>query len=93
MYQLEGDMPLNKSANAFSGYAFGGRFHCQDGHFVAVDAADGDPALRFTFHNHSGKVLVVDLKGDQPVYVGDMPVDSSAQTFFEQVWKGSHCQE
>jgi VWFA-related protein len=93
VYQVEGDMPLDKSANAFSGYAFGGRFHCQDGHFVAVDAADGEPALRFTFHNHSGKVLVVDLKGDQPVYVGDMPVDPSAQTFFEQVWKGSHCQE
>ncbi|HET6142218.1 MAG TPA: VWA domain-containing protein [Candidatus Acidoferrales bacterium] len=93
IYQLEGDMPLNKSAKAFSGYAFGGRFHCQDGHFVAVDAADGEPALRFTFHNHSGKVLVVDLKGDQPVYVGDLPVDASAQTFFEQVWKGSRCQE
>jgi VWFA-related protein len=93
IYQLEGDMPLDKSANAFSGYAFGGRFHCQDGHFVAVDAADGEPALHFTFHNHSGKVLVVDLKGDQPVYVGDLPVDASAQTFFEQVWKASHCQE
>jgi VWFA-related protein len=93
IYQLEGDMPLNKSANAFSGYAFGGRFHCQDGHFVAVDAADGEPALRFTFHNHSGKVLVVDLKGDQPVYVGDLPVDASAQKFFDQVRKSSHCQE
>jgi|SRR5665213_2885910 len=93
MYQLEGEMPLDKSANAFSGYAFGGRFHCRDGHFVAVNAADGEPALRFTFHNHSGKVLVVDLKGDQPVYVGDLPVDASAQAFFEQVWKGSHCQE
>jgi len=93
VYQLEGDMPLGQAANAFSGYAFGGRFHCQDGHFVAVDAADGEPALRFTFHNHGGKVLVVDLKGDQPVYVGDLPVDPSAQTFFEQVWKASHCQE
>jgi hypothetical protein len=93
IYQLAGDMPLDKSANAFSGYAFGGRFHCQDGHFVPVDAADGDPALRFTFHNHSGKVLVVDLKGEQPVYVGDLPVDPSAQTFFEQVWKAGHCQE
>ncbi|HEX3371537.1 MAG TPA: hypothetical protein VHS08_03410, partial [Candidatus Acidoferrales bacterium] len=93
IYQLEGDMPLSKSANAFSGYAFAGRFHCQDGHFVAVDSADGEPALRFTFHNHNGKVLVVDLKGDQPVFVGDLPVDDSARTFFEQVWKVSHCQE
>jgi VWFA-related protein len=93
VYQLAGEMPLDKAATAFSGYAFGGRFHCQVGHFVAVDAADGEPALRFTFHNHSGKLLVVDLKGEQPVYVGDLPVDPSAQTFFEQVWKGSHCQE
>lgn len=93
IYQVEGEMPLDKSANAFSGYAFGERFHCQDGRFTAVDAADGEPSLRFTFHNHSGKVLVVDLKGDQPVYVGDLPVDASAQTFFEQVWKASHCRE
>ncbi|HWF12125.1 MAG TPA: VWA domain-containing protein [Candidatus Acidoferrales bacterium] len=93
VYQLAGDMPLDRAANAFSGYAFGGRFHCQDGHFVPVEASDGDAALRFTFHNHSGKLLVVDLKGEQPVYVGDLPVDPSAQTFFEQVWKASHCQE
>jgi VWFA-related protein len=93
VYQLEGEMPLDKAANAFSGYAFAGRFHCQDGHFIPVEAADGDPVLRFTFHNHSGKLLVVDLKGEQPVYVGDLPVDPSAQTFFEQVWKASHCQE
>ena len=85
--------PLAPAANGFSNYAFGGRFHCQDGHFVGVDPADGQPALRFTFHNHSGKVVVVDLKGEQPVYVGDLPVDASAQPFFDQVWKSSHCQE
>jgi hypothetical protein len=92
LYQLAGEMPLAQSANGFSGYAFGGRFHCEDGHFVAVDSADGEPALRFTFHNHSGKVVVVDLKGEQPVYLGDLPVDPSAQTLFDQVWKSSHCQ-
>jgi hypothetical protein len=92
LYQSAGDMPLTQAASGFSGYAFGGRFHCQEGHFVAVDPADGEPLLRFTFHNHSGKVLVVDLKGDQPVFLGDLPVDPGAQPFFDQVWKSSHCQ-
>jgi len=92
LYNPAGDMPLDQSASGFSGYAFGGRFHCQDGHFVPVDPADGEPVLRFTFHNHNGKEVVVDLKGEQPVYLGDLPVDPSAQSFFDQVWKSSHCQ-
>lgn len=92
LYHPGGDMPLDQSANGFSGYAFGGRFHCQNGHFVPVDPADGAPELHFTFHNHSRKMVVVDLKGDQPVYLGDLPVDPSAQSFFDQVWKTSHCQ-
>ncbi len=92
LYQTAGDMPLEQAADGFSSYAFGGRFHCQDGHFVPVDPADGEPALRFTFHNHSGKMLLVDLKGEQPLYLGDLPVDPSAQPFFDQVWKSSHCQ-
>ncbi len=93
LYNPAGDMPLDQSANGFSSYAFGGRFHCQGGHFVPVDPADAEPALRFTFHNHGGKMVVVDLKGEQPVYLGDLPVDPSAQSFFDQVWKSSHCQE
>jgi hypothetical protein len=91
VYRPEGEMPLEQAANGFFGYAFGGRFHCQDGHFVPVDPADGAPELRFTFHNHSGKLVVVDLKGEQPVYVGDLPVDTTAQSLFEQMWKTSHC--
>jgi hypothetical protein len=91
-YQQTGQMPLGQAANGFTGYAFGGRFHCEDGRFVAVDSSDGEPALRFAFHNHTGKMVVVDLKGEQPVYVGDLPVDPTAQSFFEQVWKSSHCQ-
>jgi VWFA-related protein len=93
IYHPAGDMPLGPAADGFSSYAFGGRFHCQDGHFVPVDPADGEPVMRFTFHNHNGKMLVVDLKGEQPVYLGDLPVDPSAQTLFEQVWKSSHCRE
>jgi len=92
LYRPVGDMPLDQSANGFSGYAFGGRFHCQDGHFVSLDPADGEPLMRFTFHNHNGKMVVVDLKGEQPIYLGDLPVDPSAQSLFDQVWKSSHCQ-
>jgi len=84
---------VEQAASGFSGYAFGGRFHCQDGHFVAVDPADGEAAQSFTFHNHNGKRVVVDLKGEQPVFLGDLPVDPSAQSFFDQVWKASHCRE
>jgi VWFA-related protein len=92
-YQEVSDMPLDKSAGAFSGYAFGGRFHCQEGHFVPVDSGDGEPVLHFTFHNHQGKMAVVDLKGDQPSYLGDLAVDPSAQALFDLVWKAAHCQQ
>ena len=92
LYRQEGDMPLDQSAGGFSSYAFGGRFRCQDGHFAPANSGDDPPAMRFTFHNHNGKMVVVDLKGDAPVYVGDLEVDSSAQAFFDQLWKLSHCQ-
>jgi hypothetical protein len=82
---------LDLAASGFFSYAFGGRFHCAESHFVGVDPADGVPELRFVFHNHSGKVVVVDVKGEQPVYLGDLPVDAGAQLFFVQVWKLSHC--
>jgi VWFA-related protein len=92
LYHAEGEMPIEQAAVGFFGYAFGERFHCQDGVFVAVDPADGEPALRFTFHNNSGKVLLVDVKGPQPIYLGDLPADPSVQPFFDQLWKSSHCQ-
>jgi VWFA-related protein len=90
-YKTEGEMPLDKVADAFFVYAFSRRFECDEGQFVPVDSADSDPVMRFTFHNHNGKKVVVDLKGDRPVYVGDLPVDPGAQAFFDQVWKLGHC--
>jgi VWFA-related protein len=93
LYRPAGDMPLDQSANGFFSYAFGNRFHCLDGHFIPVDPADSPPAMRFAFHNHTGKIVVVDLKGEEPVYIGDLPVDPSAQPLFDLVWKSSHCQE
>jgi len=92
LYHAEGEMSLNQAASGFFSYAFANRFHCEGGHFIAVDPADGEPALRFTFHNHNGKVLVVDLKDDQPLYLGDLPVDPSARLLLDHVWKSSHCQ-
>lgn len=91
-YETTGNMPLEKSAGGFAGYAFGGRFECQSGRFAPLNPGDDAPLLRFTFHNNSGKLVVVDLKGDQPTYIGDLPVDPTAQSFFDQLWKSSHCQ-
>ena len=92
-YQTNGEMPVEKSAEGFTGYAFSSRFRCEGGQFVPADPADAAPLLRFTLHNNSGKVVVVDLKGDQPLYLGDLPVDTSAQGFFNEVWKSAHCKQ
>lgn len=92
-YQANGEMPLEKSAVGFTGYAFSSRFRCEGGQFAPVDPADAAPLLRFTLHNNSGKLVVVDLKGDQPLYLGDLPVDPSGQGFFDEVWKSVHCKE
>jgi VWFA-related protein len=91
-----GDLPLDKAAVGFSSFAFGDRFRCLSGRFVSVDSAGNeagpDPVLKFTFHNHDGKVVTVDLNGDQPEYQGDLVVDPTAKSLFDQVWKSSHCQ-
>jgi hypothetical protein len=38
------------------------------------------------------QISTVDLKGAQPEYSGDLPVDSTAKAFFERVWRLAHCQ-
>jgi VWFA-related protein len=92
-YQSAGEMPMEKSAAGLASYLFSGRFHCDGGRFIPLDPSDAAPLLRFTFHNNSGKQVLVDLKGDQPLYLGDLNVDPTAQTLFDQVWKSAHCQE
>ncbi len=93
---FQGDLPIDKAAAGFSSFAFGDRFRCLSGRFVSVDSAGNeagnDPILKFTFHNHDGKVVTVDLNGDHPEYQGDLTVDPSARPLFDQVWKSSHCQ-
>jgi VWFA-related protein len=87
-----GDLALDQSASAFFDYAFGARFRCQTGSLVPNDPAGGQPKLQFIVGNHNGKVVTVDLKGAQPQYSGDLPVDPTAQAFFDRVWRLSHCQ-
>jgi VWFA-related protein len=92
----KGDLPVDKAASGFSSFAFGDRFRCVSGRFVSVDSAGNeagpDPVLKFAFHNHDGKIVIVDLNGQQPEYQGDLVVDPSARSLFDLVWKSSHCQ-
>lgn len=87
-----GDLALDQSASAFFNYAFGARFHCQSGSLVPNDPAGGEPKLLLIVGNHDGKVVTVDLKGERPQYSGDLPVDPTAQVFFDQVRRLSRCQ-
>jgi hypothetical protein len=87
-----GDMPIGQSASAFFNYAFGARFHCQAGTLVPNDAAGGEPKLQVVVGNHDGKIATVDLKGEQPQYSGDLPVDPTARVFFDRVSRLTQCQ-
>ena len=87
-----GDLPMEQSAAAFFDYAFGGRFACSAGQLAPKDPASGEAKLQFIAGNHDGKVAIVDLKGAQPEYSGDLPVDATARAFFDRVWRLSHCQ-
>jgi VWFA-related protein len=87
-----GDLPMEQSAPAFFSYAFGARFACSEGRLAPKDPAGGEATLRFVVGNHDGKIATVDLKGAQPEYSGDLPVDATARTFFDRVWRLSHCQ-
>ena len=86
-----GDLALDQSASAFFNYAFGARFHCQSGNLVPIDPAGGAPKLLFIVGNRNGKVANVDLKGERPQYSGDLPVDPTAQAFFDRVWRLTQC--
>lgn len=87
-----GDLPPDQATKAFFNYAIAERFHCDAGRLVANDPAGGEPKLQFIVGNHEGKVVTVDLKGDQPQYTGDLPVDPTAKAFFDGVWRMAHCQ-
>ncbi len=87
-----GDLPLEQSTSAFFNYAFGARFHCAAGNLVPIDPAGSAPKLQFIAGNHDGKIATVDLKGERPQYSGDLPVDPTAQAFFERIWQLTRCQ-
>jgi hypothetical protein len=87
-----GDLPLDQAAKAFFDYAFGARFHCQAGSLAPNDPAGGEPKLQFIVGNHNANTVTVDLKGNQPQYSGDLPVDPTAKALFDRVSRLSHCQ-
>ena len=87
-----GDLPMEQSASAFFDYAFGLKFTCSAGRLVPKDPAGAEAKLQFIVGNHDGKLATVDLKGEQPRYSGELPVDPTARTFFDRVWRLSHCQ-
>ncbi len=88
----QGDLDIEQSAPAFFSYAFGAKYQCQSGNLVSIDSASQRlPKLQVTFRNHDGKIAVVDLKGAEPQYSGDLPVNSDVRAFFDRVWQLSHC--
>ena len=87
----QGDLAIVESAPAFFNYAFGSRFRCRAGVLSPLDLDTGEPKLQLIFWNANGKSVTVDLKGSQPEYSGDLPVDSSARGFFAQIWRLGHC--
>jgi VWFA-related protein len=89
-----GKLGADRVAPAFFDSVYGKGFHCQSGNLVANDPASAAaPNFQLAFRNPAGMGVVVDLAGDQPAYSGALPVDSSAKTFFDRVWKLCHCQE
>jgi hypothetical protein len=87
-----GSLAIAQSAPAFFKYAFGGSYRCDAGKLLPVASTSPDAQLLVTFQASDGKQLAVDLKGTEPAYSGDLVLDPSAKTFFDAVWKISHCQ-
>ncbi|HKS81242.1 MAG TPA: VWA domain-containing protein [Candidatus Acidoferrales bacterium] len=79
-----GDIPLNETSTFFFQSFFGPKFHCQSGNLVSNDSkSKASPILEFRFIDADGRFGVVDLRGAEPQYSGDLPFDASARAFFE----------
>jgi VWFA-related protein len=88
----KGELEADQAAMAFFGrYVLPG-LHCQAGALAPNDPAGHAPTFRFAFGTDSGGSAIVNLKGDHPEYSGAVPVDASAQPFFERLWSLCHCQ-
>ncbi len=87
-----GDLPVDQSAPAFFGYAFGGKFRCSAGALAPIDPATGEAKLVLTVRNSEGRFATVELGGSEPKYSGDLVIDATARVFFNVVWSLSHCQ-
>jgi VWFA-related protein len=91
---FSGDLDSQLGASAFFQKFVGVDFHCQSGSLVPNDATStATPKLIFVLRSPSGPAAVVDMMGSETKYSGDLPVDPTAKTFFDQVWKLCHCQQ
>jgi hypothetical protein len=88
-----GELSPELAAPAFSKNFYRPRFHCESGALIANDPTGRPPSLHMSFQNNAGKSATVDLKGNQPQYSGDLPVDDAAKVFFQHLWEACHCQE
>ncbi len=88
----QGDLGIELSVPAFFRSVYGARFSCVAGKLTSDDPSGAPPNFMFNFRSPSGLVALVDLSGAVPFYSGNLPVDASAQAFFERLWKMCHCQ-
>jgi VWFA-related protein len=89
----EGDLGVELGASGFFQKYFAPQYHCQGGSLVSNDPnSTTAPKLALVLQGATGPGVLVDLRGAEPQYTGDLPVDPDARAFFSQVWKLCHCQ-
>jgi hypothetical protein len=89
--RYRGELSRQQGATEFFAYAFGGRYRCQDGALMPINPSTGPARLQMTFRDTQGRSVTIDLKGNDPQYSGDLPVDPGAKMFFSELWKLAHC--
>ena len=88
-----GAIGIDQGAPAFFKSLYGSRFHCEAGKLTANDpASKASPNFLLTFRTPDGHGALVEVGGDAPAYSGDLTIDPSARSFFDYVWKLTHCQ-
>jgi len=89
-----GDLGIDLGARGLFGNLFTGKYHCEAGSLVPNDiSATAKPNLVLTLRKPDGHKAIIDLGGEAPAYSGDLPVDPSARSYFDYLWKLCHCQQ
>jgi VWFA-related protein len=88
----EGDLPVAYTASFFFQSFYAQTFHCQAGN-LAPNVADSKtvPNLEFKFVDATGKTGLVDLRGGDPQFSGDLPFDAKARALFQAELPLCHC--